>query len=226
MSATRFRRIQEILARRQPDLTVLMDNVHKPHNLSAITRTCDAVGIGEVHGVSAADAFQLWHRGAMGTERWVARHAHASLDEAYASLRARGMVLAVADLSDDAIDYREVDYTQPFALVVGAELEGLTDEARDKADIKLTIPMVGMAASLNVSVAVALVLFAAFDQRERAGMYKTPRLPDDTMAQLSFEWAHPKIAAHCKRHGQPYPAMNEDGDIVGDFPRGPASLPK
>ena len=201
-----------------------MDNVHKPHNLSAISRSCDAVGIGEVHGVSGSDGFALWHRGAGGSSRWIERHAHATIQAGCDALRARGMTLAVADVGDDATDYRDVDYTRPFALIVGAELEGVTDDAREQADFRLTIPMQGMVESLNVSVAVALVLFQAATQRERAGLYRGPRLDAETYRARLFEWTHPKIARHCRQFGLDYPALDDDGEIVGDFPRGARDL--
>ena len=90
MTPTRYRRIRSVLDRRQPDLTVLMDNVHKPHNLSAIARTCDAVGSGEVHGVSPHEAFLAWRRGSSGSQAWVQHIGHKTLDGAIDSLRARG----------------------------------------------------------------------------------------------------------------------------------------
>ncbi len=197
-----------------------MDNVHKPHNLSAIARTCDAVGIGEVHGVSASETFRTWRRGASGAQRWVQRIGHRSLELAARTLRDRGMTLAAADIGHGTVDYRDVDYTRPFALIVGAELDGLSDLSREAADLRLSIPMTGMVESLNVSVAVALVLFEARYQRDCAGLYDKPRIPDTTYRRLLFEWAHPQVAAHCRRLGLAYPELNETGDIVGSFPRG------
>ena len=220
-----MRRIRAVLNRRQPDLTVLMDNVHKPHNLSAITRTCDAVGISEVHGVSSSESFALWHRGASGSERWVERLAHPCVEVALATLRARGMTLAAADVGAQGVDYREVDYTGPFALVVGAELDGLSAAARAAVDLRLSIPMVGMVESLNVSVAVALVLFEAKRQRESQGMYDEPRLDPRDYQRLLFEWAHPKIAAHCQRFGLRYPALDEAGEVSEPFQRGSKKPP-
>ena len=220
MTPARYERIRSVLDRRQPDLTVLMDNVHKPHNLSAIARTCDAVGIGEVHGVSASDTFRAWRRGASGAQAWVERIGHRSVTDAANALRARGMRIAAADVGTDSVDYRELDYTQPFALIVGAELDGLTEESRKAADLRLSIPMAGMVESLNVSVAVALILFEARYQRAAAGLYAEPRIPDSTYRRLLFEWGHPQVAAHCRRLGLSYPALNEVGDIIGTFPRG------
>ena len=220
MTDERFARIREVLDHRQPDLTVLMDNVHKPHNLSAITRTCDAVGIGDVHSVRTEASLRVWRRGASGTQRWVVQHAHRDAETACAALSAQGMTLAIADFGPDARDYRDIDYTVPLALIVGAELDGLSEAARERADVRLTIPMSGMAQSLNVSVAVALVLFEARTQRERAGLYDQPRLTPEHYTRLAFEWRHPQIAAHCQRLNLAYPDMDDGGDIIGEFARG------
>jgi tRNA (guanosine-2'-O-)-methyltransferase len=118
------------------------------------------------------------------------------------------------------VDFREVDYARPTAILVGAELYGVSEEALEAADRTVRIPMVGMARSLNVSVATALLLYEAYRQRERAGMYERSRLDPETRARLRFEWAHPQVARHCRKVGVPYPEMDENGRIVGPVPQG------
>lgn len=217
-SGSRFQRLVTVLSRRQPDLTVLMDNVHKPHNLAAIARTCDAVGIGEIHA-AASESFRLTQKAAAGIHKWVTTHIHASIAAAAAALHARGLRLLAAHLTPDAQDYREIDFTRPTCLVLGAELEGLSDRAAAVVDGFLTVPMLGHVQSLNVSVAAAVVLYEAQRQRQAAGFYDRRRLDDATFQQLLFEWYHPRIAAYCRRHGFPYPALNDDGDVIGRLPR-------
>ena len=97
--------------------------------------------------------------------------------------------------------------------MMGAELLGLSDEALELADGRISIPMVGMAQSFNVSVATALLLFEAFRQREAAHMYDEPRIDPEDMERILFEWAYPRIARHCRDRGTPYPPLREDGGL-------------
>jgi tRNA (guanosine-2'-O-)-methyltransferase len=222
VSIERFRRIVETLNRRQPDLTVLMENVHKAHNLSAISRTCDAVGIGVVHAVAADPDVHLSHKRASGTEKWIDMVSHDSTAEAYARLRRRGFRLLAADLGKHTSDYRTLDYTTPCAIVIGSELDGLTPAAANDADALLRIPLAGMVDCLNVSVAAALILFEAMRQRDAAGLYDQRRLDDDTFTRLRFEWMHPSVARYCRRKGIAYPRLDESGELlepVGGHPR-------
>lgn len=222
LGAGRRETVDEVLARRQPDLTVLAERLDKPRNFSAIIRSCDAVGIGEVHAVRG-DVRPRTHRTAsQGAEKWVRTRYHASLGEACGRLRGAGFQLVAAHLSNDAVDYREVDYTRPTALLVGTELFGVGESALAEADRTIVIPMQGMTQSLNVSVACAIVLFEAQRQRDAAGMYGRRRLRDDTWRRLRFEWLHPRVARFCRERGLDYPEMDDDGRITGSFPRGRA----
>jgi tRNA (guanosine-2'-O-)-methyltransferase len=214
MSNRRFQRLAEVLDQRQPDLTVVMDNVHKPHNLAAIARTCDAVGILEAHAVSSRSSIRLSQKAAGGCKRWVNIKTHQTIQDAYNHLRQRGFNIYAAHFDQRARDFRQFDYTLPTAIVVGAELDGISTTAVDHCDGTIIIPMVGLVQSLNVSVATALILFEAQRQRQEAGMYSLPRLDCHTHKRLLFEWLHPKVAAYCQKHRLPYPEINENGEII------------
>ena len=218
MTPERYRRLQRILARRQPDLTVLMDEVHKPHNLAAVVRSCDAVGVGRVHMVPTDD-YRPRDRNAMGASRYVRRVRHASLDDALAALREQGMSLVAAHPAPDSVDYRTLDYTRPVALVLGTELEGLSDAAVRAADHRVVIPMHGAVASLNVSVAAAVILYEAERQRAAAGFYDRGYQGTEHDRRTLFEWGYPRIADLCRRRGVAYPELDDDGGIVGEVPR-------
>jgi tRNA (guanosine-2'-O-)-methyltransferase len=209
-----------VLARRQPDLTVLAENLHKPRNFSALIRTCDAVGIQWVHAVPGETSPRRhWHT-SQGAEKWVELVCHRSTARACASLRQSGFQLVAAHLDETAVDFREVDYTRPTALLLGTELFGVSDTAARQADRLIRIPMLGMSQSLNVSVACAIVLYEAQRQRESAGLYRGPRLNPADHARLRFEWLHPKLARFCQRHGLDYPALDEEGELLEPLPRG------
>ena len=214
MRPERFHRLRSVLTQRQPDLTVLMDHVHKPHNFSAILRNCDAVGVLEAHVVIPDKGLDLHHGTSAGTKKWVSVRYHSNVTQAFELLRKRGFKLLVAHPAQHAIDYRDIDFTGPSAIVMGAELHGVSDEALEAADEHVSIPLVGMTHSLNVSVATALLLFEAFRQRKASGMYNESRLPEKEFNRKLFEWAYPSLARSRREQGQPYPALTEDGQII------------
>ena len=213
MKENRLSRITELLDNRQPDLTVFMDNVHKPHNLAAIVRTCDAVGIGEVHAVHPQGSIHQCGGTAMGSHRWVTTRRYTQLSEGLSVIKQQGMQILAAHLSDKVVDFRDIDYTQPTCILVGAEKYGVSDEAAEQADQHILIPMLGMVQSLNVSVASALILYEAQRQRALAGMYGQRRISNEQYEKLKFEWLHPQVHEFCIKYGLRYPYVNDQGDI-------------
>jgi tRNA (guanosine-2'-O-)-methyltransferase len=211
----RFERIQAVLNRRMADLTVLMEAVGKPHNLSAILRSCDAVGVLEAHAVSPRGRPPTFNSTAQGSQKWVPLHAHASVEEALAALRDKGFRIYGTHLGVNAVDYRECDFTGPSAFVLGAEKWGLSETAAAGVDQAVVVPMSGMVQSLNVSVAASVLLFEALRQRQAAGLVPQAGegVPGGRYAELLFEWAHPRVAEMCRRQGRPYPALSETGEI-------------
>jgi tRNA (guanosine-2'-O-)-methyltransferase len=197
----RFQKIRAMLHHRQPDLTVVMDNVNKAHNLSAIIRSCDCVGIGELHT-------------AAGASKWTNVHLYTDVESAYQTLAEAGMQILVATNRDGCRDFRSVDYTLPTAIVVGAEWDGISNEAIEGADHAITIPMVGMGESLNVSVATAVMLFEAQRQRAAKGMYDAPQLAPETLQQMLFELSYPTLSRQLREEQLPYPPLDEQGNFA------------
>lgn len=218
MTPERRQRLDTVLSRRQPDLTVLAENLHKPRNFSALIRTCDSVGIQWVHAVPGETSPRRhWHT-SQGAEKWVELVCHESTRAACGALRDSGFQLVAAHLDDIALDYRSVDYTLPTVLVIGTELFGVSEEVVEQADRLITIPMLGMSQSLNVSVACAVVLYEAQRQRQAAGLYQERRLSDADFARLRFEWLHPRLARFCQERGLAYPALDEEGELLEPLP--------
>ena len=217
----RFERLKSVLDRRMADLTVLLEHVEKPHNLSAILRSCDAVGALEAHAVNFEGRTRTFNSTAQGSQKWVALRDHATICAAISHLKSRGFRLYGTHLGVDARDYRDCDFTGPTAFVLGAEKWGLTDEARDLMDEALYIPMRGMVQSLNVSVATATLMFEALRQREAKGVVPSAGegLAPDHYRRLLFEWAYPEVAAWCRSEERPYPALNEEGEFLEELPR-------
>jgi len=218
MTPKRYAKLRGVLGRRQPDLTVPLDNVHKTHNFSAIVRSCDAVGAFEAHAVWPDPKLKPNHMSSGGTGKWVRVRVHPDLDTAVSALRENGLQIVAAHLDEDALDFRQVDYTRPTAILLGAELDGVSDAGLRHADVRVAVPMAGMVDSLNVSVAAAILLFEAQRQREAAGLYDHSRLDAEVYARTLFEWCHPQVAAHCRKNNRPYPALDENGDILKPSP--------
>lgn len=216
MTPERFAKLQRALDRRQPDLTVFMDAVNKAQNLTSIIRTADAVGIQRLHASSTNDALRVQHMIAGGAKHWVAVTLHRSTRTALAQLRAEGWRIIAAHGGPDTRDYREVDYTAKVALVVGAEAVGLSDAARAAAHEHIAVPMHGLGTSLNVSVAVGIILAEAERQRLAAGLYAKSRLTPEERERTLFEWSYPELAERCRQLGRPYPALTADGKLASN----------
>ena len=220
MTPARYARLRAILDRRQPDLTVLMENLTKPHNVSAVIRTCDAVGVAEIHGVSEAPSFKTRRSSAGGTGRYVRVHLHTTTQDAIQHLHARGFRVLAAHLTPEARDFRSVDFSLPTAVLLGTERDGVSDDTATRVDGSIFIPIMGAVESLNVSVAAAVILYEAQRQRAAARLYDQPRLDEETCQKLLFEWGYKRLAAYCRRKGLPYPRIGPEGEIMDHVPRG------
>ncbi len=211
MTPERYNKIKQVLHNRQMDLTVIMDNIHKPHNFNAIVRTCDAVGIQDVQYVPVTKGYRQLNYYAKGSQKWVEAHKYDKFTTVAKEYKAKGYQLLAAHFSDQAIDYRKIDYTIPTAIVMGTELKGISDETARIVDKHIIVPMHGMIASLNVSVACAVILFEAQQQRLAAGLYNKRAMPDERYNKLLFEWSYPRIARMFREKNEAYPALDEDG---------------
>ncbi len=187
----RHARIRSVLTRRQPDLTVVLENVHDPHNISAILRSCDGVGVLRAHAVYSVEEPPT---GAFAREtsasaaKWVDVERHQSLADCYERLRAEGFSILVTSIGPDSRLLYDWDLREPVALVFGNEMRGVSSEARDMADGAIQVPMAGMVESLNVSVACAVCLYEAFRQRSVAGDYNLSKLDANRLRTLEEEW--------------------------------------
>lgn len=217
MTPARYRRLRSILDRRQPDLTVLVEGLSKPHNVAAVLRTCDAVGVFEVHAVGTAGhgpSFAPSRMVSGGSGRYVPVRVHNDLAAAVRALHAEGFRVLAAHLAPGAVDFRSVDYTLPTAILLGTELEGVSPEAEELADGAIAIPMAGAVPSLNVSVAAAVILYEAQRQRAATGFYDRCRLDEEICQRLLFEWGYRRLAERYRRRGLPYPRVGPEGEIL------------
>lgn len=213
MTPERYEKILEVLHSRQTDLTVITDQVHKGQNLSAIIRTADAVGIHRVHAVYDKGVYRPHTGTAMGSHKWVQTTIHQNIVTPIEELQQQGFQVLAAHFDDRAVDYREVDYTKPTALLLGAEKWGVSEGACSRVDGTVIIPMMGMAESFNVSVACAIILAEAQRQRNALGMYGECQIPHEEYQTLLFEWCQPMIARMCRETGLTYPELDDTGHL-------------
>ncbi|MBS1538528.1 MAG: RNA methyltransferase [Bacteroidetes bacterium] len=187
----RLEKIKQVLSKRQPSLTVVLENVHDPHNVSAVFRSCDAVGIIEVclvyyNGYHFPD---LGEKSSASARKWVDQRKFSSIKECYEYLRNNGMKIYSTDMNSEAVSLYKLDLKHPVALVFGNEHSGVSTEAVKLADGNFIIPQVGMIQSLNISVACAVSVYEAFRQREEAGMYNQIQFEEKTYNSMIKDWA-------------------------------------
>jgi tRNA (guanosine-2'-O-)-methyltransferase len=188
-SERRLQKFRQVLDRRQMDLTVVLENIHDPHNVSAILRSCDAVGVMGIVLLYTVEPFpRIGKKSSSSASKWLDRRKFTSVDECYAALRGDGLRILATHLGGAAHPLYSLDLTQPSALVFGNEHRGVSDEAASKADGNFLIPMAGMIQSLNVSVAAAVALYEAFRQRQAAGCYAGSSLPEEMREKLLLDW--------------------------------------
>ena len=180
LSDDRSEKIYACVSRRQPSLSIVLENVHDPHNVSAVLRSCDAVGVMDVHLVyhSGQSFPELGEKSSASARKWVLTHKHSSIDECYDYLRKEGKKILTTGMSNEARSLYTIDVTEPIAIVFGNEHAGVSEEAILKADGNMVIPQVGMIQSLNISVACAVTLYEAFRQRSINGMYDSIQMDD------------------------------------------------
>ena len=197
------------------NLTVLVEAVNKPHNLSAILRTCDAAGAFEANFICEKDKVKTFNSTAQGSQKWVKLNNHETAISAVSELKKKGFKLYGTTLNERSTDYRNFDYSENTCFVLGAEKWGLSDQLISKVDESIFIPMSGMVQSLNVSVAASILLFEAIRQRESKSLLplKGEGLSAEEYEKTLFEWSYPELASIYRKSGNKYPKMNQYGEI-------------
>ncbi len=187
----RYERLKSVLNKRMSNLTVLIENVEKPHNLSAIIRSCDAVGVLEAYAIFNRKKFLTFNSTAQGSQKWVKLNQYKKATEAIKILKDKGFNLYGTNLNPQSIDYRACDFKGPTAFVLGAEKWGISEEASNLMDVHIHIPMRGMVESLNVSVAASALLFEAVRQRQVENLIPESGegLSKETYKKKIFEWS-------------------------------------
>jgi tRNA (guanosine-2'-O-)-methyltransferase len=167
----------------------VLENIHDPHNVSAILRSCDAVGVLKVHLLYTIEEFpDVAHTPSVGAHKWLEFERHDAVASCFDTLHSEGFQILATRIDPSAKPLYDYDLTKPTAFVLGNEHRGISDEVAAFADGLLFIPMMGMAESLNVSVASAVCLFEALRQRRDRGMYDTSQLSPEALRSKEIEW--------------------------------------
>lgn len=189
MTEERLSKILSVAGNRQRDLGIVLNNVHDPHNLGAVLRTCDSVGIPEVYvlyneeGVGDENLL-LGKKAAASARKWVDVYLYKDAAKCFSDVRKKYIRIMGTHLSSSAVSLYDLDFTGSMALVFGNEHSGISDEVLKYLDGNFIIPQVGMVQSLNISVSVAISLYEAYRQRERSGKYNNADTVDEQSLQL------------------------------------------
>ena len=190
ISERRRGKLEEVARHRQPDLTIVVEDIHDPHNVSAMLRSCDAAGIMQVQLVYGKESFpRIGSKSSASAGKWVHARRFRSIGECYARLREEGFQIWATRLGEVAKSIYELDFTAKSAVVFGNEHRGVSDEAARQADGLVQIPMVGMIQSLNVSVACAVTVFEALRQRMNSPMWEVPKLSEPELEAMINQWS-------------------------------------
>jgi tRNA (guanosine-2'-O-)-methyltransferase len=189
LTERRLNKIINVVKARQHSLRVVVENVHDPHNVSAIFRTCDAVGVSKISLLYTQEKFPKISRiSSSSANKWIEKEHFSNTEECFTSLKNDGFKIYSTLLDENAKSIYDIDFTEKVAIVMGNEHRGVSEEAAKLSDGTIYIPMRGMIQSLNVSVATAVTLYEAQRQRMLKGMYDKPELPEDELEEMIDEW--------------------------------------
>jgi tRNA (guanosine-2'-O-)-methyltransferase len=185
----RLDRLTAVLKHTQTDLTIVLENIHDPHNVSAILRSCDAVGVRKINLLYTEEKFpRIGKKSSASAYKWIETEKFKSVSDCYGSLRANGFMVAASIVDSRSKSVYELDLRRKIALVFGNEHRGVSEEAAASADVLFQIPMFGMVHSLNVSVACAITLYEALRQRMRSGDFEKQKMVDTEFNKRLDEW--------------------------------------
>ena len=190
MTPERYERLTTVLNKRQPDITIVLENVLDPHNISAVMRTCDAIGIQDIYILNhKIPPHKKWGtKSSSSAAKWLTIHQFTDANECFTALRKIYKKIYTTHLSSNAVNLYEINLTEPTALVFGNEHNGVSEEIITMADGNFIIPQVGIIKSLNISVACAVSLYEAYRQKSNAGHYLGAKLKNDQLNKLRNEW--------------------------------------
>ena len=194
MTTDRSEKLLKVLQRRQVDITVVLENVHDPRNITAVMRTCEAVGIQHIYLLNTVSAKleKFGYKSGSSASKWLSIHHFDNVATCFKTLRTKFDTILTTHLSTHSTDLYSINFTKSIALVFGNEHSGVSDEANALADGNFIIPQAGIIQSLNISVACAVTIYEAFRQKNIAGHYQKSAMSETQMKQLKTDWGFDK----------------------------------
>lgn len=191
MTPARKEKLERVLRHRQPDLTVVLENVFDPHNISAVMRSCESVGIQDIYVLNTRiPRHKKWgSRSSSSAAKWLSVHSFSDTPACFSAIRSKYDLILTTYLEGDASDLYAIDFTRSVALVFGNEHSGVSEEVRALADGNFVIPQQGIIQSLNISVACAVTIYEAYRQKKAAGHYDQQRLSTERYQELWKQWS-------------------------------------
>jgi len=191
MTPEREEKLKKVIATKQSNLTIIMENIDDPHNIAACLRSCDAVGVKEVYILDSNKytAERLGKKSSASATKWLDIHKFTDINECFATVRAKYDKIYSTHLSTTSKSLHDLDLAASVALVFGNEKDGVTEDALDRSDGNFIIPQYGLIQSLNISVACAVSLYEALRQRTNAGMYENGPMNADEQSDLFADWS-------------------------------------
>ena len=184
----RKNRIYQTLINRQNDLVIVLDEVHDDHNVNAILRSAEAVGVSSIY-LKYKDKFpELGYKASASSYKWLDYHKYSDINSLVDTLRRKELIIYSTIINKNSISIYDIDWTKPSAIVMGNENKGVSDKLRRMSDKTIYIPMKGMVESLNVSVAAAVILYEASRQRMIGSQYPNPKLTPEWIENKFKNW--------------------------------------
>ena len=187
----RKERFLQVISARTNHFTVAMEDVFQMHNTSAVVRTCEVFGVQQAHSIEGRFGKRLDAKIAMGAQKWVDVFRYNDTQSCIDTLRAQGCQIVATTPHKDAYFLNDFDISKKSAFFFGTEKEGLSQQVLSQADTYLKIPMVGFTESLNISVAVAIVLQQLTDKLRRSQV--AWQLTDEERLSTLINWTKKSI---------------------------------
>ncbi len=188
-SEKRTKKIERVVGHKQPTITVVIEDVHDPHNVSAILRSCDATGVLDVHLIYIQEEYPSFgKKTSAGTKKWLNYHRYDTVEACFDKLKADGFKICTTHMAKDSVSLYDIDFTEKIAIVIGNEHRGVSETAAKLSDVNYLIPMFGMAQSLNVSVAAAVSMYEATRQLIANSNFDSCQLSDESYQSTVESW--------------------------------------
>ncbi len=187
LTEARQKKIQEVVAKRTFNCSVVLENIYDRGNVSAVMRSAEAMGFAQVHMISAIEKFKESQRTTAGADKWLEVKKWKSTSECIDQLKRQGKQIIATHLDASSVDISSIDFSRPSAIVLGNEKDGISAEMIERADARVILPMQGFVQSYNISVAGALCFYHIFrDRLIRQGQHGDLTLPQQQILQAHY----------------------------------------